>query len=321
MATPEIPPNGGKADSEDPSTSGAQNPKPVDPWPKVDPEAIQDKQFMTAGDVPGGQVAITARNGPVQKHGAPSGLFARLVEQVGDTIKQVGNLATPPLVIRAEALASMTIVFGEPMPEPEPDQARMPYHAVWRSSETIARLINLDEDAVFDFAMDVGAGASAYADLARLVESEGITLEWEVRGVQPQTLTTDLAARHYQRLAKPPDFRERSMMIEGLLYGVIYEGRGHGRARIRLSKGSPLPPRRHGRTVIVEYETKEIEDQIIHSLIGEPVLATVRVGEPTPRTSVLPPEAPYAVVESIERGGNYNMQELFTADEDNEADS
>ena len=207
----------------------------------------------------------------------------------------------------------MTIIFGEPVPDDE--QVGLPYHAVWRSAETVARLINLDEDDIFDFAIDVGLGASAYAELARVVEAEGLVLDWEVRGLPSQQLTAERAARQYRRLAKPAEFRERSMTIDGLLYGVTYEGRGHGRARMRLSKGSAQPPRRQGRTVIVEYESKEIEDQIIHNLIGEPVTALVRVAEPAPRTSVLPPEPPFAVVESIARGGNYNMQELFSADD------
>jgi len=300
-------------DSDSEAESASPNPAPR-PWPTVEPQAIQGKQFMTATDMPGGQLAVTARDGEVQSNGAPSGLFSQLVSHIGDTIRQMGNLATPPLVVGAHAGKSITIVFGEPLPDDA--QIGMPYHAVWRSAETVARLISLDEEQIFDFAIDIGLGATAYADLARVVESEGLTLDWEVKGIPTQRLTADLAARQYQRLSKPAELRERSMTIDGLLYGATYEGKGHGRARMRLSKGSAQPPRRQGRTVIVEYESQEIEDQIIHNLIGEPVIATIRVKEPAPRTSVLRPEPPFAIVDSIERGGNYNMQELFSAEDD-----
>ncbi len=298
-----------------PGSGESPAPQKASPWPSVDPEAIQNKQFMTAQDVAGGQVAVTARDGEVQRRGAPSHLFAQLVDAVGNTIKQVGNLTIPPLVVRAEAGASITVYFGETL-DVDARQAEIPYYGVWRSAQTVARLMSLDEDTIFDFALDVGVGATAYANLARFVESEGISIDWEARGLPAQSLDAERAARQYVELAKPPEYSQRSMIIDGLLYGVIYEGPGRGRARMRLSNGSATPPRHHGRTVILEYETEEIEQAIIHNLIGEPVVATIRVEDPVPRTSVLPPEPSHAVIEAVERGGTYDMRELFRFDEE-----
>ena len=46
------------------------------PWPLLDPEALKDKHFMVAPDVPGSDVAVTVREGPVQSAGAPFEFFS-----------------------------------------------------------------------------------------------------------------------------------------------------------------------------------------------------------------------------------------------------
>jgi hypothetical protein len=298
------------ADPEDrPEPAEAPVPAPQ-PWPDVDPGAIETKHFMIAGDVPGGQVAVTVSDGPVSQRGAPDDLLARVIQQVGNAINEVGNLIARPLVVRAEAFASMTVVFGEDTGEEA--QTQIPYYPpVWRAGETIARLIQTPDEDVFGYARSVGAGAKAYADLAHLVESEGITLDWETRALPPQRLDRQRAARHYRELARPAELRERELEIDGLLYRVIYEGKGHGRAGIRLSKASAVPPRHRGRMVIVRYDQPEIEDAIIHNLIGQPVTATVSIAEATPGTSIVPPDLPWPTVQRIVAGGHYDPEELF----------
>src|SRR4051794_11614282 len=90
-------------------------------------------------------------------------------------------------------------------------------------------------------------------------------LRWEVRDHgRPRTLSAERAGAQYDVLSTPPEERAREMRIDGLLYRAIYDGPGRGRVGIRLSKQSPVPPRHRGRTVIVEYDTPEVEDQVLH---------------------------------------------------------
>lgn len=268
---------------------------------------------MVAGDVPGGDVAVTARDGTIEKSGAPSGLFSDLVKQIGQAIKDVGNLVNPPLVLHANAYASMTIVFGG-LPEDE-DQTKLPYHAVWRTSNKIGRLISLEGDELFTYALQVGAGAKSYVELTKLVQSEGIQLDWEVRGMSPQVLTVERAASQYQRLTAPAEIRERTMQVQGLLYRVIYEGQGSGRVGIRLAKGSPVPPRVK-RSAILRYQDAEIEDQVIHNLIGQPVRATLLISEYAPQASLSESDLPRPLIQSIEAIAH--PVELFDAEDDDD---
>ena len=85
---------------------------------------------------------------------------------------------------------------------------------------------------------------------------------------------------------------------------------------MRLSKQSPLPSRHRGRTVIAEYESPEIEEQVLHELLGKPVIADLRVVEYVAMTSALVVKPPYPLIESIKAGRPYEELELFWDEED-----
>lgn len=289
------------------------------PWPEVDPNALETKSFMTAHDVRGGLVAVTASQGAVLDIGAPSGFLSKLIKRVGDAIEGVGNLAMPPLVMSAEARASITVVFGDPISE-DP-QTAIPYFATWRASEVIALLMTLDDDEVlFNEALALGRGATGYAELVELVQGEGISLQWEPLGVPAQKLDVPRASKQHARLTAPAKMRSRGMTIEGLLYRAIYEDDGRGRVGIKLAQWSAATPRLHGRTAYLRYESTVVEDQILHNLMGKPVRATVRVEEPAPFTSAVATVPPYPVIEAIEEGHSFEPLTLGPEDFEEEFD-
>jgi hypothetical protein len=287
---------------------GARTPSGGQGWPELDPQALKDKQYMKAGGVEGGQVAVTASDGPVGRRGIPSDLFAKLVEQVGHALQNVGNMVAQPLVLDASTTRSMTIVFGDTSIDGA--QTELPYPATLNSGLRIAQLISLEGDELFARAVEIGPRMASYVELAKLVQSEGIALDWEV-AARTVRLESEKAADQYLRLSEPPEVRHRSLGIDGLLYRVIYEGPGRGRVGIKLSKHSPLPPRRRGHTVVVQYDDKEIEDLVLHQLIGQPVILGVQVAEYAPMTNVFGDPPPHPMIESIKRGTRYEPLELL----------
>jgi hypothetical protein len=279
------------------------------PWPKVDPSALQTKKFMTAHDITGGQVAVTASDGEVLKEGTPSGLFSRLVEEVGGAIKRVGNMVHPPLVVGARAGASMTIVFGDPIPDEVQTEIRV--YPTWQAAQRIAQMMELDdEQLLIESATRLGAGTAGYVELAELVQAEGISLKWEVLGFPLRTLNVTRAAWQYEQLTRPVEMRKREMMIEGLLYRVIYDGPTQGRAGIKLAPHSPKPLRRRGQVVIVSYDARDVEDLIIHQLIGKSVMATVEVEEPAGTVNLPAGSVPFPVVRKIREGQSFETLEF-----------
>lgn len=283
--------------------------------PKVDPEAIETRHYMSAGGATGdSQLAVTASGGEVLDTGAPTGLFSHLVDVVGNAVQGVGHLLVPPVVSRAESTASITIFLTDPVDVAE--QLEFPYYATARAGQEIGRLMRLNEQELFEAAVRLGSGAEAYVDLMNFVGSAGIDLEWESLGTDPVKITTIQAEHQFGVLAAPPTMRRREMTIEGLLYRVIYEGKGTGRVGIKLSKHSPLPPRRHGRTVIVRYERPEIEDQVIHHLIGQPVRAHILFEEPVPLTSIVSVVGEHPEILQIQSGPSFEPMVLEDGDVD-----
>jgi hypothetical protein len=287
-------------------------PKPEEePWPEVDPDALKKGSFIV-GEIQGGQFAVTARDGEVQKRGVPAKLFSSLTEKVAAAVEGAGNLAFSPYVLQAMPGASMTIVFGES--EPLDDQMQILHPQVWEASVKIAKLIRLSDAELFASARRLGRGARAYVELANFVQSEGVTLDWEPVGVERRTLTPTWAGRQYADLTRPPQIQTREMEITGLLSRAIWEGPGQGKAGIRLSPSSPRPPHRQGSFVVVIYEDLKIEEQILHHLLGRTVRAVLRIEEPDPATSLFA-EARPAVVIAIEPAELAEPM-LFKPDED-----
>src|SRR5437588_145601 len=77
-------------------------------------------------------------------------------------------------------------------------------------------------------ALLIGAPVSYYTELAHTVQSEGVTLTWEVRDQEPRLLDPDRARRQYNRLSAPPQTRDRPLTVNGVLYRVITESTREG---------------------------------------------------------------------------------------------
>jgi hypothetical protein len=306
VSTEEPPP---EPDGEQPEESGDEG-KPGS-LPKPDPDAKDTIWFMNDNDQ--GDVAVRISDGEVQKRGTPTHLFSQVVDLAGEAIAQVGNLIVPPLVISARAGASMTVVFGEGAVDVERPQ--LLDRQVRRSAEDIGRLIVAENDALFSVALGVGKGAAAYADLARLVQTEGLTLDWKPRGQQVRRLDAARAAWQYEQLTRPPVTRTRPLRIEGLLYRAIMDRPGFGTAGLKLTRESPLPPKARGNSAVVRYETVDVEQRILHELLGQMIVATVSAEEIDPEsTTILKPDLPHAVIEKIEASSRPVTLELFGED-------
>jgi hypothetical protein len=275
--------------------------------PSPDPEAEDTIWFMNAGT---GDVAVRISDGDVQKRGAPAHLFSQIVDLAGEAIAQVGNLIVPPLVVSARAGASMTVVFGEGVVDV--DQPQLLDRQVQRSAEHIGRLIEADSDDLFSLAFSVGQGAAAYAELVHLVETAGLTLDWKSRGEKVRRLDVERATWQYAQLTKPPATHMRPLRIEGLLYRVIMDRPGSGTAGVKLTKESPMPPRARRNSAFVRYETVEVEQKILHELLGRMIVATVSAEEVDAESpTIVKPDLPHAVIEHIEATSRPVTMELF----------
>jgi hypothetical protein len=302
------------ADKPDEQSAGQPPGQSKRPWPTLDPKAIKDKQFMLGG-APEDVVVLKASDGAVTDRGAPATLFSRIVEHAGAALRGVGNMLNEPVVLGASS-GSMVVAFGDQAVATA--QTALPYRPTVESGRRMAEIVELDGDDLYGRVLELGQGAARYVELAQFVHSEGIVLDWFV-GQERARLTPDRAGQQYQSLSAPPEEHSREMIVDGLLYRAIYDGPGYGRVGLRLSRHSPLPPRRRGRTVVLEYRDREIEDLVLHSLIGQPVIATVNVTEYAPFTNVLGELPPYPVIREITRGRRFELMDMF-AEEDDEFD-
>lgn len=284
---------------------------PAADWPTIDPKALAEKLYMKAGGVDGGAVAVTASEGPITPHGAPSALFAKLADAVGTTLAEVGNMLGQPLVLAAGATNSMTIVYGEPASDAE--QGALPIRTTAQSGLHIGNLIDTEEEEeLFGRARQLGRGARSYVELVRLVHTEGIDLKWQVGDRPPQKLTAGKAGLQLRRLTAPPRRHVREMDVDGLLYRAIWEGPGEGRVGLKLSKKSPKPPRRHGGTVVLLFEdNRRIEDLVMHQLLGKSVLVRIEVTEFDIASNVLGEAPPHATILDIEEGARLETLDLL----------
>jgi hypothetical protein len=277
---------------------------------------VETKTFMRGEHGAAGHVFVTVADGPVLPIGAPSDLFARVVRRVGESIQKVGNMAAPPLVIAAQAGASMTVVLGDQVADET--QTKLPYFATHRAAEQISRLMTVSShDELLSRAVRLGQGADGYVRLLDLVQAEGITLRWLPQGNQQTTLDVRVAEWQSASLSIPPPMHVRDVTVEGLLYRVIYDGPGMGRAGIRRSQDAPRLSWCPGRTVYVRWESPKVEHAILHELIGQPVRAVVSVAEPLAAWHAT--KVPTPVVESIELGHvPLSLLDLEDDDEDYE---
>jgi len=243
-------------------------------------------------------LAVTLTEGPVEAGYAPAELVARLAEQIALLLKDLGGGIGPMLY--AVAPGSMTLFFGDP--DPVNEQAQLAINRTATHAGRVAELIELDGDALYARALEIGAPARQYAALTQLVGTEDVTLRWAVQEQEPRTLTSDRAAEQHKRLSEPGETKDRSLRVHGVLYRVITEPtvQGYtGSVGIHLHSWSSRPPGDHrSRKLIARYESSAVEDQIKAGLVGEPVEARLTVREPVPGAS-LEPERFQLVVDDL----------------------
>lgn len=290
-----------------------------DPWPEFDPEAVGTADFMKAANVRGGLIAVTGHGGPFAEPGAPGDQLAVLVKHAWQALREAGNLSFSPRALAAVPVGSIAVVFGEP--PPPPDQLPLPISPLWDAGSRVARLIPLEGEALFEAALTLGKGAQGYVGLTKLIQGAGITLEWEVLTAPVQVLTPDHAGSQYEALTRPAEFRVREMEVRGLLYRAIFEARGRGKAAIHLAKSSPVPPQARGSFVVMHYNTSDVEELVLHELLGKFVTATLRIEEPVPNTAIKPDLPPATLTALAGTNSEEQLEIPSTWPDDDELES
>lgn len=322
-------PSGEPEHDDDTPHGGAGIGKPEPEQPAATPRIPADdpadhetgKRFMSALD--GAALIVTVSEGDVTKNYAPGELVAKLAKTVSELLRDVGGGFTPMLYAALPG-NSMRLYFGDP--QPEEAQGRLPMDVVLGHAQRVAELIDLNEDDLFDSAVRLGAPAQRYAELAHLVENEGVVLEWKPRDDKPHKLSPRRASQQFERLSKEPPTSDRVLTINGVLYRVIaepHEGR-LGSLGIRLHDWSAKPPSRHrrGMKVLASYGARQVEEAIKNDgLIGEPVEARLIIRQPQPGTSIDPGRVEL-VVDKIASGPDEKSRlgMSFMTDEDDLTD-
>lgn len=274
---PEEAPEDPKSDDANPAEPAELSPR----LPKPDPE-LDEKRFIVADDPNGGaNLHVTVSGGLIEKGYGPAELLGRFVERTATAISAMSG--SPTMLFGATPGNSMTLLFGDPAPSGE--QSQIPLKQTLSAAHQIAELIELEGDALFQRAIELGGRrVRPYDELARLVASDGLTLDWHPLDIQPVRLSPDQADRQRKRFAEPPEMREWSLTVNGLLYGVLTEAPAkEGSIRIRPFSWSTLPPRASKKAMLrVHYEGPDLSAKIKDGLIGESVEAIVRVRQPRP---------------------------------------
>jgi hypothetical protein len=294
---------GAEPQRDDEEASGGEQPAERPPRiPDEDPRARErGKRFMTEDDWPDAPLRVTVGDGEVARDYAPADLIGKLAERVSATLKAFGGGFTPMLYGVAPG-GSMTLIFGDPRPEEA--QVQLPVENVVPYAKRIADLIELEEDELYQRALEIGRPTERYSELVQFVQSESVTLRWQVRGERPRVLTPDRAHRQYTRLTAEVPKIDRPLPINGVLYRVIAEQRGEhlGTVGIRLHRWSAVPPGYNkGAKVIAAYERAEVERTIRDGLLNESVEARLLIRTPVPGTS-FDPDRRDLIVDDLTRG-------------------
>lgn len=284
---------------DDVEAAGTEAEAPRPRIPEPDPDAREHgKRYMRAN----APLKVIVDGGDVAKNYAPVDVVAKVIGAVGSTLKAFGGGFTP-MFYEATPGGSMTLVFGDP--QPADAQAELPVEFTLNEAQRVAELIELDGDDFFRRALLVGEPMKAYSDLAQIVQSESVTLRWEVRGEKPRHLTADRAHRHHARLTSPPKTQDRPITVNGSLYRVITESTRDGyvgSVGIHLHGWSSRPPKAAKKArIIARYDNRAIERAIKDGLVGEPVEATLLIRHAVPGTSI-DPERFDLVVQDIKIG-------------------
>lgn len=274
--------------SDDPASPGSTELESENSPPRIpEPDSIQDeKRFIVENDDEfGPNLRVTVSGGLIEKAYGPAELLGRLVERMATAISAMSG--SPTMLYGAMAGNSMTLIFGDPAPSGE--QAQIPLRQTLSAAHQIAELITLEDDALFQRAVELGGRRiRPYDELAKLVASDGLTLDWHPLDADSVRLSPERAAQQRKRFAEPPEMREWTLAVNGLLYGVLTEAPAkEGSIRIRPHEWSNLPPGASKKGMLrIHYEGPELSAKIKEGLIGEPVEAIVRVMQPRPGSAI-----------------------------------
>jgi hypothetical protein len=280
-------------DESDEGKEGEPAPPGGGRLPPHDPDAHETKRFYTALRQRASLV-VTLTGGAVAKQYAPALLVSRFSQAVDLLVRDVGG-GVGPMLYGVVPGNSMELLFGDPLIDSP--QGQLPLGAVREHAMRIANLMESDDpDALFQQALRLGPPAKRYADLARLVESEGVTLTWTPSDSKPVELTPIRAEAHVFALTREPLLSERTKHAHGILYRVFAEPKDDhlGTVGIRLFKWSSRPTGRN--RLLATYESPEVGYAIKDGLIGEPVEVTLLIREAMPGTSLeVGPRTPVVV--------------------------
>jgi hypothetical protein len=272
----------GEAETSSPKERSGKAPR----IPPRDPKAHETKRYIVGADAP---LAVTIRGGGVTKDYAPAILVTKLSEKISNLLLDLGG-GFPPMLYGAAPGNSMVLYFGDP--HPDDAQGQLPIELTLIHAKRIADLIELEDDELFNGALQLGAAAAQrYNDLTHTVQNEGVTIEWKVGDDKPRILPPDRAERQNTRLSQPGKLESRDLNVHGVLYRVIAEPREDhlGTVGIRLHKWSARPPGiSKGGKVFPAYRASTVEESIKDGLINEAVAARLRLEQPALGTSIRP---------------------------------
>jgi hypothetical protein len=282
-------PAGSSGDSGEPPVlgeSGKPESKARRRIPESDPASHETKRYIVADSAP---LAVTIRNGGVAREYAPAVLITKLTERINALLVDLGG-GFQPMFYGAAPGNSMVLYFGDP--HPEGAQGQLPVEIVGAQAQRVAALLELEGDALFSNALELGAsGAQRYNELTQTIHAEGVTVSWKVRDQKERTLPPDRAERQHTLLSRPGKLEDRFLTVNGVLYRVIAEPRDEhlGTVGIRLHKWSARPPGvSKGGKVFPAYVDERVENAIKQGLINEPVQAKLRLQHAVFGTSIRP---------------------------------
>jgi hypothetical protein len=230
-------------------------------------------------------LVVTVADGPIASGYGPAELIGRLAERIAALLKDVAG--SPTMLYGIAPGNSMTMFFGDPQPSGRQEQ--LTFEITLDAAKRVAELLDADDQGFVLHAMKIGAPMRRYDELAALVQSEGINLQWRPRAQPPRYLTWKRAGEQHVKLQQQPETHEWESEINGFLYRVIAEpGEEEGTAGIRRFKWSPAPAGVKGAKVIASADRKMLDAALDAGLFGEAVQAVLRVQKAVPGRSIDP---------------------------------
>lgn len=272
-----------------------------------------EKKWFSIGWEREPSLAITVADEQIRGHGAQAGLTGRLLTKIDEVLEQFGGLR--PVVAGALPLKSITIFLDDP-PSATAQEA-IPVEYTLNAASRVKRLMELDGDELFAAAIDIGPKASSYVELLHVVETSGATLRWKPRGEDEVELDVGRARRQHARLSVEPELRQELMTLEGVLYRVIADpSKSEGSIGIKLARKSSRPSWQRGSWAKVIFDRNALEATIKDGLIGESVVAQVRLIEPVPGTGLSTEARRLELISINQRASSLSLDDLIDETED-----